>query len=101
MHDCAHKGQCPQSGRKVLKKEKVSIFSPRQFSTNSSISLDNSENYKNIGTIETSALDDLLEKCNDPNTFGFLNTDIEGADLQVLKSINLIIYKPTVIYIKN
>lgn len=86
------------------KKEKVTIFSPRQYSTNSTIRLDsieNSENYKDIGTIETSTLNELLEKCDAPRDFSFLNIDVEGADLQVLKSIDLNFYEPAVICIEN
>lgn len=86
------------------KKETVSIFTPRKYSTNSTIRLDTIEDtreYENIGTIETSTLDEILEKGNAPHEFGFLNIDVEGADFQVLKSIDLNKYTPFVICIEN
>lgn len=86
------------------KKEMVSIFTPLKFSTNSTIRLDtirDPSQYQKIGVIETSSLNQILEEQNAPNNFDFLSIDVEGSDLQVLKSIDLKIYTPSVICIEN
>lgn len=86
------------------KNEIVSIFSPIKYSTNSTIRLDtieNSSQYQNIGLIETTTLNEVLENQQAPKNFGFLSIDVEGSDLQVLQSIDLQNYTPSVICIEN
>jgi FkbM family methyltransferase len=86
------------------KKEIVSIFSPIKYSTNSTIRLDtieDSNQYQHIGLIETTTLNEVLENQQAPRNFGFLSIDVEGSDLQVLQSIDLNKYTPSVLCIEN
>lgn len=86
------------------KKETVSIFTPLKFSTNTTIKLDSikdTSEYQKIEEIETCSLNEILEKQKAPKNFGFLSVDVEGSDLQVLKSIDLNKYIPSVICVEN
>lgn len=86
------------------KKETVSIFTPLKFSTNTTIKLDSikdSSQYQKIEEIETFSLNEILEEQKAPKNFGFLSVDVEGSDLQVLKSIDLNKYIPSVICVEN
>lgn len=73
------------------------------FSQGLSKARDGLNDYKIIFTkeIETQTLDSLLEKkLPKDQEIDFLTIDVEGLDLQVLKSINLEKYKPAIILVE-
>jgi FkbM family methyltransferase len=86
------------------KREKVPVFTPVKYSTNSTIRLDaieDSSKFQKIGFIETITLNELLDEHKAPRNFGFLSIDVEGSDLQALQGIDLNKYNPYVICIEN
>ncbi len=86
------------------KREAVTIFSPSEFSTNTTIALphvSNQAQYTAIGTIQTQTLTDVLTTYNCPSTFGLLNIDVEGVDLEVLKSLDTDLFKLQLICVEN
>jgi FkbM family methyltransferase len=85
------------------KEELVDIYSPKKFSTNTTINVDgvvNKDGYVKIGEIQTRTLNSILDDNNVPKSFALLSIDVEGVDFQVLKSINLNEYRPRVICIE-
>jgi len=83
--------------------EVVNIYSPKSFSTNTTINieaLDSASNYKVIGTIKTRGLNSILDEYDCPTQFGILSIDVEGVDYEVLLSLNLEKYRPEVICIE-
>ena len=86
------------------KKERVNIYSPRDFSTNATISEKISKlqhSYKKIGVIDTKRLDEILIDNSCPYNFEFLNIDIEGNDLKAIQGLSLKKFKPILICIEN
>jgi FkbM family methyltransferase len=86
------------------KREAVTIFSPSEFSTNTTIALSNVRDqakYTAIGTIQTQTLTDVLRDNSCPSAFGLLNIDVEGVDLEVLKSLDTSLFKPQLICVEN
>jgi hypothetical protein len=81
--------------------EKVKVYIENIFSPLNTISkirskeLNTNSINKNLYFIKTKRINDLIK-----NKFDFLNIDIEGMDLKVLKSINLNFYKPKLICIE-
>lgn len=85
------------------KERQVDIYSPQNFSTNTTIKiagLSNQDGYKKIGQITTKTLNKILDENKVPKNFGLLSIDVEGVDFEVLKSLNLADYKPSVICIE-
>ena len=85
------------------KEELVDIYSPKKFSTNTTINIDgvvNKHGYIKIGEIETRTLNSILYENKAPKNFALLSIDVEGVDFQVLKSINLNEFRPHVICIE-
>ncbi len=85
------------------KEELVDIYSPKKFSTNTTINVDgvaNKAGYIKIGEIQTRTLNSILDENKVPKNFALLSIDVEGVDFQVLKSINLNEYRPHVICIE-
>lgn len=85
------------------REQQVDIYSPKHFSTNTTIKIENLSNqdgYKKIGEIRTKTLNKILDENQVPKNFGLLSIDVEGVDFDVLKSINLNEYKPRVICIE-
>ncbi len=85
------------------KEELVDIYSPKKFSTNTTINVNgvvNKDRYVKIGEIQTRTLNSILEENKAPKNFALLSIDVEGVDFQVLKSINLNEYRPYVICIE-
>jgi FkbM family methyltransferase len=82
----------------------VQIFSPGAFSTNTTINpdgIENSEQYKPIGRVRTVKLTSLLREHRCPQVFDFLNIDVEGVDLEVLQSLDLNEFRPSLICVEN
>jgi len=83
------------------KVEKVKVYIENIFSPLNTISeirskeLNTNSINKNSYFIKTKRINDLVK-----NKFDFLNIDIEGMDLKVLKSINLNFYEPKLICIE-
>ena len=83
------------------KNEKLEVFIENIFSPLNTISKNFSKNLSmdkkktNSHFIETKRINDIVK-----DKFDFLNIDIEGLDLKVLKSINLSYYKPKLICIE-
>ena len=83
--------------------EKVDIYSPGDFSTNATIDAEAAAHhpeYQRLHQIETETLTDVLERCDCPSEFDFLNIDCEGNDFRVLKGLVLDRYAPKVICIE-
>lgn len=81
----------------------VDIYSPKKFSTNTTINVEgvvNKGGYIKIGEIQTRTLNSILYENKVPKNFSLLSIDVEGVDFQVLKSINLNEYRPQVICIE-
>ncbi len=81
----------------------VDIFSPKNFSTNTTIKLDSivdQSGYKKIGQIKTKKLDSILFENQVPTDFSLLSIDVEGMDFLVLKSLDLDKYHPKIICIE-
>jgi FkbM family methyltransferase len=81
----------------------VDIYSPKNFSTNTTINVEglaNRTGYINIGSIKTETLTNILKNNNAPKKFALLSIDVEGVDFEVLKSIDLDEYSPEVICIE-
>lgn len=81
----------------------VDIYSPKEFSTNTTINLNaiaDKKGFKKIGHIKTRKLDSILEENQVPTDFSLLSIDVEGVDFDVLKSLNLEKYKPKLICIE-
>lgn len=53
-----------------------------------------------IEKLTTTRLDDILAQHHSPRTFDLLSIDVEGADLSVLRSINLTTYSPELIVLE-
>lgn len=85
------------------KEELVDIYSPKKFSTNTTINVNgvvNKDGYIKIGEIQTRTLNSILDQNKVPKNFALLSIDVEGVDFEVLKSINLNEYCPHVICIE-
>lgn len=83
--------------------ENVDIYSPGDFSTNATIDAEAAAHhpeYQRLHQIETETLTDVLERCDCPSEFDFLNIDCEGNDFRVLKGLVLDRYAPKVICIE-
>ena len=83
--------------------EILSIYSPSEFSTNATIDADtvaHHSDYHRRNTVTTETLTEVLDRCDCPETFEFLNIDCEGNDFRVLKGLSLVKYKPKVICIE-
>ena len=83
--------------------ENVDIYSPGDFSTNATIDAEAAAHhpeYQCLHQIETETLTDVLERCDCPSEFDFLNIDCEGNDFRVLKGLVLDRYAPKVICIE-
>ena len=83
------------------KVEKVKVYIENIFSPLNTISeirskeLNTNNIRKNSYLVKTKRINDLVK-----DKFDFLNIDVEGMDLKVLKSINLIYYEPKLICIE-
>lgn len=81
----------------------VDIYSPKNFSTNTTINVEglaNRTGYVKIGSIKTETLTNILQKNNAPKKFALVSIDVEGVDFEVLKSIDLNEYFPQIICIE-
>ena len=86
------------------KKEKVKLYRAQNFGVGSSINPNfiNKNNIIDEKFIETSTLDEILEKSPFKNKeIDLLNIDTEGNDFKVLKSLNIDLYKPKIIIIET
>lgn len=82
----------------------VQIFSPKQFSTNTTINLESvpaREGYRPIGRIKTTTLTTLLKANQVPRSFELLSVDVEGVDFEVVHGLDFGEYSPSVICIEN
>jgi FkbM family methyltransferase len=52
-------------------------------------------------TIPIKTLTQVLDEIHAPNSFDFLNIDVEGAELQVLKGFDFKKYRPQIIFIES
>jgi FkbM family methyltransferase len=83
--------------------EILSIYSPSEFSTNATIDADTAahhSDYHRRNTVTTETLTEVLDRCECPEAFEFLNIDCEGNDFRVLKGLSLVKYEPKVICIE-
>ena len=83
--------------------EILSIYSPSEFSTNATIDADTAahhSDYHRRNTVTTETLTEVLDRCDCPESFEFLNIDCEGNDFRVLKGLSLVKYEPKVICIE-
>src|SRR6266481_9205309 len=51
-------------------------------------------------TVKTRTLSAILDECNSPHAFDLLSVDAEGHDVNVLRSIDLDVYRPQVIVVE-
>ncbi len=83
--------------------ETLNIYSPGDFSTNATIDLAAAAHhpeYRRLNDITTETLTEVLDRCDCPEKFEFLNIDCEGNDFRVLKGLSLVKYEPKVICIE-
>ena len=83
--------------------ENVDIYSPGDFSTNATIDVEAAAHhpeYRRLHQVKTETLTEILERCDCPSQFDFLNIDCEGNDFRVLKGLALDRYAPKVICIE-
>jgi FkbM family methyltransferase len=84
------------------KEEWLDIFSDKKYSTNTTIKRQDDQDGKVfIGKIKTKTLSKILEENNFPTQFELLSIDVEGVDFEVLKGLDLNIYRPEIICIEN
>jgi len=84
--------------------EKVKIYRNQKFGVSSSINEDfiNKEDIIDENFIHTTTLNDVLENSIfKDKKIDFLNIDTEGNDLKVLKSLDFVIYNPSIIIIET
>lgn len=84
--------------------QEVSIYSPGEFSTNTTITLSSVSSphgYRPIGRLHTTTLTNLLDQYQAPQDFALLSVDVEGADHQVIKGLDFDRYTPRVICVEN
>ncbi|MCP9441243.1 MAG: FkbM family methyltransferase [Nitrospira sp.] len=84
--------------------QEVSIYSPGEFSTNTTITLSSVSSphgYRPIGRLHTTTLTNLLDKYQAPRDFALLSVDVEGADHEVIKGLDFDRYTPRVICVEN
>ena len=82
----------------------VSIYTPKRFSTNTTIDLNRSSessDFKKIGEIYTKTLSEIFFENNVPTVFDLLTVDVEGLDFDVIKSVSLEQYKPRLICVES
>ena len=83
--------------------ETLNIYSPGNFSTNATIDSEAAAKhpeYQRRNDITTETLTEVLDRCDCPERFEFLNIDCEGNDFRVLKGLSLVKYQPKVICIE-
>ncbi|MDC1310980.1 FkbM family methyltransferase [Burkholderiales bacterium] len=83
--------------------ETLNIYSPGEFSTNATIDPEvvaQHPEYRRVNDITTETLTEILDRCDCPKKFEFLNIDCEGNDFRVLKGLSLRKYEPKVICIE-
>ena len=86
------------------REQEVPIYSPGEFSTNTTINLSSiakPESYQPIGQIQTTTLTKLLDKHQVPREFELLSVDVEGVDFEVIKGLDFERYRPHVICVEN
>ena len=84
------------------KEELLNIYSDKKYSTNTTIKMpNNNDKMQIIGKIKTQTLSKILIQNCFPEKFELLCIDVEGADFEVLKGLNLNLYKPEIICIEN
>jgi FkbM family methyltransferase len=84
------------------KEEWLDIYSDKKYSTNTTIKRQDDQDGKSlIGRIKTQTLTKILEENHFPTQFELLSIDVEGVDFEVLKGLDLKIYKPEIICIEN
>ena len=69
-------------------------------SLNKEVSSHQKANYKEIKKIKTDKLDNILYQINFKKNIDYLNIDVEGHELFVLKGFNLSKYKPSIISVE-
>lgn len=83
------------------KPEVVTIYSPNNFSVLATINPQaKGDNFKEVGTITSRTLTEILDTLNAPENFELLNIDAEGVDLKVLKGLDFNKYRPEFICIE-
>jgi FkbM family methyltransferase len=82
--------------------EWLDIYSDKKYSTNTTIKRQDDQDGKSlIGRIKTQTLTKILEENHFPTHFELLSIDVEGVDFEVLKGLNLNVYRPEIICIEN
>jgi FkbM family methyltransferase len=86
------------------REQEVEIFSPKDFSTNTTIdlrSVTEPEKYRPIGRMQAKTLTAILNEHQVPRQFELLSIDAEGADFEAIKGLDFEQYYPKVICIEN
>jgi FkbM family methyltransferase len=86
------------------REQEVPIYSPGEFSTNTTINLSSipqPESYQPIGKIHTTTVTNLLDIHQAPRDFELLSVDVEGVDYEVIKGLDFERYRPHVICVEN
>ena len=73
----------------------------KKFIRLSKIGLNKSDGKTKIKKKKTDTLNNILKKNRCPKNFNILNIDVEGAEYNVLKGLNLNLYKPKVLIIET
>lgn len=90
----------------VSNKSQEIVFTEFEDSLVSSLSSEHVDEWQQKRTIkrqrvvQTVLLSDILERCEVPKTFDLLCIDVEGHDFEVLRSIDLDIYRPKQIVVE-
>jgi len=83
------------------KKRSVKVHKTQDYGVGSKI-IDNTKTKKNFKTLITKTLNEVIEKTIYKNRrIDLLNIDTEGEDLNVLKSLNIKKYNPSIIIIES
>jgi FkbM family methyltransferase len=83
------------------KKRSVKVHKTQDYGVGSKI-IDNTKTKKNFKTLVTKTLNEVIEKTIYKNRrIDLLNIDTEGEDLNVLKSLNIKKYNPSIIIIES
>lgn len=84
------------------KEEWLDIYSDKNYSTNTTIKRQDDQDGKSlIGRIKTQTLTKILKENHFPTQFELLSIDVEGVDFEVLKGLDLKVYRPEIICIEN
>lgn len=84
------------------REEEVEIHAPEAFSVLASIRADAVPGAKVVGRIRTRTLTDILDRSRFAGRpIDLLNVDVEGVDLQVLRGLDFVRYRPRIVVVES